>query len=312
MDGLIGNEDTTRVEAQVTGKSLNQLTVAQHQDGHIIQLGRVELARCQDVDLFFRQTEDLAQLTHYGTVLKGIVRSEDGAILEPLEDVARNIGTVAPGKVEVEVGWILSVEVDKPLEVEVELDGIHIGDAQNIGHHAVGAAPPPHIKVALATGVGGNVPIDQKVGNEFFLGDDLQLLFQSVDHHLIGIGIAVGDVLVAKLAKKLVIFLHGSGVGAEVLVRVGIAEFKIDAAALQEVGGIGDDLRKIAVEGHHLVAVHPAVVGLALLAFGEFGKEAIVVDGAQQTVGVKVPLGIETVGMPHHQFVLLLRQWRAR
>jgi len=112
-------------------------------------------------------------------------------VVEPLENVARHVGAVAPGEVDVKVGRILAVEVDKPLEVEVKLDGIYVSNAENVGHHAVGAAPPPHVKITLSARVGSDVPVDQKVRDKLLLGDDFQLLFESVENYLVGIGIAI-------------------------------------------------------------------------------------------------------------------------
>ena len=63
-------------------------------------------------------------------------------------------------------GRILAVEIDEALEVEVELDGIYIGDAQQIGHNTVGSTTPSHVEVSFAAGVFQDLPVDKEVGNE--------------------------------------------------------------------------------------------------------------------------------------------------
>jgi len=94
-------------------------------------------------------------------------------------------------------------------------------------------------------------------------------------------------------------------------VRVGIAKLKVDAAALKELSGIGNHLRVVAVKRHEFVTVHPAVLGVTLFAFGQFGEEAVVVDGAEKAVGVEVALGAECEGMPHDQFAFFLGKGRS-
>ncbi len=67
---------------------------------------------------------------------------------------------IAPGEIQVKVGRRLAVEVDKALKVEVQLNGVHIGDFQEVGHHAVGPAPPPHVEIRLFLRIANNVPIE--------------------------------------------------------------------------------------------------------------------------------------------------------
>ena len=97
----------------------------------------------------FGQAEDLAEFAHDRAVLEGVVGAEQGDVFVAFEDVACDVVAVGPGEVEVEVGRVGPVEVDEPFKIEVQFYGVYVGDAQQVGDEAVGAAAPPNVKVPL-------------------------------------------------------------------------------------------------------------------------------------------------------------------
>jgi hypothetical protein len=51
------------------------------------------------------------------------------------EHVGQDPVALVPGEVEVDVGWILALEVEETLEDEVGAERIHMGDAETVAHH---------------------------------------------------------------------------------------------------------------------------------------------------------------------------------
>ena len=112
------------------------------------------------------------------------------------KNIAGHIVAIGPGEINVEIGRILPVEVDEALKIQIELDGVHIGNPQNVGDDAVGTTSTPHIKIALAAGIVGDVPIDEKVGNKIFLFNNTELLFNARKDGFVGLRVAVLQTIV--------------------------------------------------------------------------------------------------------------------
>ncbi len=146
----------------------------------------------------FGKAHDLAQFPDSSPILKGVVGRKQGDIRKALEHVRHNIVTVCPGEIDVEIGWVGPVQVEKALEVKVKLDGIDVCDAQQISHEAVRPTAPPYVEIALASCVTGDVPIDQEIGQITLLPDQRNLVFHPVQHLLVVVGIAVGQAFCAQ------------------------------------------------------------------------------------------------------------------
>ena len=93
-----------------------------------------------------------------------------------VEDVSGHIVAVGPGKVQIEVGRCFAEEVDEAFEVEVQVYGIYIGDAQAVGDETVGTTATADGEITLPTGILHDVPVDEKVRHEPFFDDDVELL----------------------------------------------------------------------------------------------------------------------------------------
>ena len=57
-------------------------------------------------------------------------------MLKAIENVARHIFSIFPGKIQIKIGWVLPIEIDEAFEVEVEVDGIYVGDSKQVGNNA--------------------------------------------------------------------------------------------------------------------------------------------------------------------------------
>ncbi len=60
---------------------------------------------------------------------------------------------VAPGKIKVKIRWIFSVQVDKSFKIEVQLNGVYIRNAQEVGNNTVGPASSANIIIVFTSGV---------------------------------------------------------------------------------------------------------------------------------------------------------------
>jgi hypothetical protein len=52
-----------------------------------------------------------------------------------LEYVILYLIAVLPGIIDIKIGWTGAAGVDKPLKVQIEVDGVNIGDFQAIGYY---------------------------------------------------------------------------------------------------------------------------------------------------------------------------------
>ena len=211
-EGLLADQHAADVDAQVVRMLMEVLRVTQDGAGdafvvdlHAAAVRGLRVVAAPDparvtripfgerVDVRGRKAEDLAQFAHHGAALVGAVRGEqrDPALCTVgVEEVLRHLVTVLPTEVQVEVGRAAPAGVDEALEVEVELDGVHVGDAQAIGHQAVGATAAPHVEEALALREADQVPVDEEVAHEVLLSDHGELAIHTVHHLLRRCGIA--------------------------------------------------------------------------------------------------------------------------
>ena len=298
VDGPVGDQDAAGVDGNLIGEIAEDASVADDSAFHLAQSRRVEPPTGQRVDLVLGQAEDLAEFAHHRPVLERVVGPEQGDVFVAVEDVARDVVAVRPREVEVEVGRIGPVEVDEPLEVEVQFDGVDVGDAQEVGDKAVGPAAPTDVEVALGPRVGGDVPIDEEVGEELLLAEDLDLVLHPFEDGLVGVGVAVGEPFGAQVAEELLVLDDGAGEGAEVA--VGGAVFLVAEVAVEvDVAGVEQGGRAVGEPGEFGVGrfefanAQPAIgVGGDLLC-RQLGQEAVAVDGAEQAVGVVIALVAE-------------------
>jgi hypothetical protein len=152
------------------------------------------LRRLQCIDLFFRQPEYFSEFADDGIALIGAIGGEEGGMFFSIatEDVGGEVVAVLPAEVEVEVGRVLTVGIDETFEIEIEVDGIHVGDAEAIGHDTVGATAATHVEVASALRITNDIPVHEEVSREAEFVDHTQFLLHTVTdirRHLFSIAV---------------------------------------------------------------------------------------------------------------------------
>ena len=93
-----------------------------------------------------------------------------------LEHVLQGLVPLVPGEVHVDVGRVLPAPVEEALEEQGVAQGVHVGEAQEVGDDAGGGAAP-------AAGAGAllhDVAHHEEVGGEALLPDDGKLVVQAL------------------------------------------------------------------------------------------------------------------------------------
>ena len=67
--------------------------------------------------------------------------------------------------------------VDESFKVEVEIDGVYIGNFEAVGHHGVGAGASANVEEVVFLSKSADVPIDEEVGGKSQLVDHLHFFF---------------------------------------------------------------------------------------------------------------------------------------
>ncbi len=114
----------------------------------------------QEIDFFLGQAIDLTQFTEDGSVPEGGHGADEGRVSAPVafEDIVQHLIPVLPGEVDVKVRGTGPFGIDETLEVEVQVNGIHIGDPQAVGHDGIGPAAPAHMVESPGTWNSGSRP----------------------------------------------------------------------------------------------------------------------------------------------------------
>ena len=85
------------------------------------------------------------------------------------EYIADDFVALFPAKIDVKVWRTRAVLIHKPLEVQVELERIHISDAQQVSHNAIGSASAPHIVKPSFLSVLHDVVVNQEIRDKLLL-----------------------------------------------------------------------------------------------------------------------------------------------
>ena len=206
------------MDGQGVGKILKKAGVSNHVRFHFAKLLGIELSASEHIDFVLGQAKNLPQFSHHSPKLKGAVCTNERYVFEPFEDVARHVIPIGPREIDVEIRRIGSVQVDEPLEIQIQLKGVHVGDLEQVGNQAVGAASSPHIEVSAASGIAGDVPIDQEIGHVALLANDPQFPLHPLEDNLAVVRIPVGQSFSTEAPYQLFVFVFGVRVGVLVVV----------------------------------------------------------------------------------------------
>ena len=279
---FLGDQHPAHVDAQVVRVLVQVLPVAQDGARHLVQvavaLGRVRVG--ERIDLVRGQAEDLAQLADHRAVLVGAVGGQQRhppAVAVLVEKVARHVVAVLPTEVDVEIGRTAAAGVDEALEVEVQLDGVHVGDAQAVGHQAVGTAAATHVEEAVVLREAHQVPVDQEVAHEVLLRDHAQLALQAFLHGVRRPVVAAQQPVTRLAAQQLQVRTGVMAPGAAVLTA---PEVEVHVAAVHQSAGVPHQFGHGGVGAAHLLLGQEAVLRR---------RHVLRRGGAQQRVGVHRP-----------------------
>ncbi len=129
-------------------------------------------------DLAVGTAVDLGHLAERPPQPEGVVVGDHrrARVRVALEDVGQDPVALIPGEVEVDVGRVAALGIEKALEQEPGAQRLHVGDAEAVAHHRVGDR--------AAAAVGGAVLHDvvhhEEVVGEVLDCDDGQLVLQPV------------------------------------------------------------------------------------------------------------------------------------
>ena len=133
-----------------------------------LELVRDELGDA--IDVGDRHLHDAADVADGRPRLHGAEGDDLRDVLAPvlLGDVVDHLAAPALAEVDVDIGQRHPLGVEEPLEVQIEVQGIDVGNLQAVGHEAAGrrAAARAHRDLALAC-VADEVPDDQEVPGYF-------------------------------------------------------------------------------------------------------------------------------------------------
>src|SRR5690606_1032712 len=149
-DRLLAHEHAAGMYAEVVRHSDQVPAVTDHRLRHLVHFrtnGRhtatsaimAAVAFAQRIDLRRRQTHGLAQFADRAAPLEGGVRRDlrhmvvaAFSFIVFAEDVAVDLVAVLPAEVDVEVGRFLARRAYEAFEIQIELDRVHIGNAQAV------------------------------------------------------------------------------------------------------------------------------------------------------------------------------------
>ena len=294
VDVVVGDQHPAGMEGQAAGEIAQHGGVLEHDGLHLAQPIGVEFSGTQGVDFVFGQAHDLAQFTHRGPVLEGVVRGEKRHVGEALEHVGHHVVAVGPREIDVEVRGVGAVEVDEALEVEVEFDGVDVGDAQQVRHQAVGPAAPSDVEVPLASRVAGDVPIDEEVRQVALLSNQPDFMLHPVEHSRVVVRISVGQTLRAQRPHERLVLVFRCRVGVRVVVQPAFR-----GRGQGHVASRHQRLRPRHQPGHLGKRVPQfrrppqAIARVAAVGRVQAAQQRVVVDRPEQAVGVPIALARE-------------------
>src|SRR4051812_41269799 len=92
------------------------------------------------------------------------------------KDVLQHLVALIPGKIQIDVGRVLALQVEKALEDQLGGDRVYVGDTEAVADDRVGNRSPATMRWALPD----DVPDNQEIVGESFSGDNPKLQIQPV------------------------------------------------------------------------------------------------------------------------------------
>ncbi len=229
---ILGNQNSACMYAQVIREPVEPRCILQYEAYGTVVATACRPSTRQCLSFMGRQTQYFGQFTNQGPILKRNVCAQKSNIGETMKNVSDDPVAFLPGKINIEIGRIAAVEVDEPLEIKVQFDGVDLGNLKQISHQAVGTTAPTYIKEAATAGIFQYFPIDEKIRYIALLPDDFQLLFQPGNHLFGCSGVEARQVETAQPTQEPKVEFLLASIGLLVFVGVLLPEFKMNATAI--------------------------------------------------------------------------------
>ena len=162
------------------------------------------------------------------------MRSQKSHVGKSTKNILQNRIPILPRKIQVKIGRIASIQVNKTLKKQIQFQGIHIRNKKQVRHQAVGPASPTHIKESRFPGKFEDLPIDQKISYITLLSYDHQLFFQTLLQFSGRICIPMPDPGTSQKTQKAIIHFLVAGVPRKIFVWKRRTDFKINTAFIQQ------------------------------------------------------------------------------
>ena len=225
--------------AGVNGPQVGKIFQAYRQLGNFLVQGFIGgTSLHQQLQFVGWETIHLTEFAETGFALEGGHGAQQGHVLLAVtfKQIVLHGIPVAPRIIDVEIGRGSPLGIQKAFEVQVELYGIDIGNAQTVGHHAVGPAAPPHMVKAAREGVAHHVPGNQKIGGKAQLINNAQLLA----HPLPRLRMPLTVTLLESVHRQLLQQTGIRGTTARITLFVfNAGKIKVEGAALEQGLAVG-------------------------------------------------------------------------
>ena len=135
-------------------------------------------------NFIFRDAEGFGHVADGRPVLEGVEGADHGGAFGAVffVHVTQHAVAALPADVQVDVGRVAALGIEKTLEIQVVPDGVHLGDFQHVRHQTVRRRTAAHAGDVFPTAKVGNILDDQKIFRKTQIVDGLQLVFQPFGH----------------------------------------------------------------------------------------------------------------------------------
>ena len=177
-----------------------------------------------------------------------------------VDDVMEHLVPPVVLEVQVDVGHLLALQVEEPLEDQPVLQRIDVGYAQAVEGHAGGGAAPHAEQYVVAAHEADDVPHHQEIIGEPGVIDNLQLVTEPLLGVAARVGIAAPEPFLAQLGQVLVgVHVVGSGIARQ----VGAVEVQLHVAHVGHQPGVVQGPPEVREELGHLLRAFD-VIGVVL------------------------------------------------
>ena len=128
------------------------------------------------------QAVHLGNFPHGRPRRQGVLIRDHGRLMRPIagKHPFENLGALVPGKVDIDIRWVMPPGIEKPFKQQVMSNRIDVGDAEAVGHNGRGRRASP----ARSRRLTDNLIDDQKIVGKPCLSDDGELLLDALANDL--------------------------------------------------------------------------------------------------------------------------------